>query len=65
MSQKAVYIVDAKRTPQAKSGAELKDVAAPFFASGLIRELLDHTALPQDKIDEVIIEDFDRTIFYR
>lgn len=55
MSQRAVYIVAAKRTPQAKSGADLKDVPAPYLASNVIRNILDSSELPEDVIDEVII----------
>jgi len=50
-----VYIVSAKRTPQAKSGADLKDVAAPFLGSYLIRQMADNANLPPMDVDEVII----------
>ncbi|MBK22609.1 MAG: acetyl-CoA C-acyltransferase [Halobacteriovorax sp.] len=49
-----VYIVDAKRTPQAKSGTDLKDVAAPYLGSYLVRNILDNTSIPADAVDEVI-----------
>jgi acetyl-CoA C-acetyltransferase len=52
---KAVYLVDGKRTPQVKAGAELKDIAAPFLGHYLIRHLVDKYALPLDQVDEVII----------
>lgn len=52
---KAVYLVDGKRTPQVKSGAELKEIAAPYLGHYLIRHLVDKYALPQDLIDEVIV----------
>lgn len=52
---KAVYLVDGKRTPQVKSGADLKDIAAPFLGHYLIRHLVDKYALPLDQIDEVIV----------
>lgn len=52
---KPVYLVDGKRTPQVKSGAELKDIAAPYLGHYLIRHLVDKYALPHDQIDEVII----------
>jgi acetyl-CoA C-acetyltransferase/acetyl-CoA acyltransferase len=55
MAMKPVYIIEAKRSPQAKSGAELKDVAAPFLGSYLVRNILDKTEIPADKIDEVIV----------
>jgi acetyl-CoA C-acetyltransferase len=52
---KAVYLVDGKRTPQVKAGAELKDIAAPYLGHYLIRHLVDKFALPVDGIDEVIV----------
>lgn len=52
---KAVYLVDGKRTPQVKAGAELKEIAAPYLGHYLIRHLVDKYALPHDQIDEVII----------
>lgn len=52
---KPVYLVDGKRTPQVKAGAELKDIAAPYLGHYLIRHLVDKYALPLDQIDEVII----------
>ena len=50
-----VYIVSAKRTPQAKSGTDLKDVAAPYLGSYLIRQMIDAANIPDTEIDEVII----------
>jgi acetyl-CoA C-acetyltransferase/acetyl-CoA acyltransferase len=52
---KPVYLVDGKRTPQVKAGAELKDIAAPFLGHYLIRHLVDKYALPTDQVDEVIV----------
>lgn len=52
---KPVYLVDGKRTPQVKSGADLKDIAAPYLGHYLIRHLIDKYALPTDMIDEVIV----------
>jgi acetyl-CoA C-acetyltransferase/acetyl-CoA acyltransferase len=52
---KAVYLVDGKRTPQVKAGAELKEIAAPYLGHYLIRHLVDKFALPLDQIDEVIV----------
>lgn len=52
---KPVYLVDGKRTPQVKSGAEIKDIAAPYLGHYLIRHLVDKYALPLDQIDEVIV----------
>jgi acetyl-CoA C-acetyltransferase len=52
-AQKPVYIVAAKRTPQVKSGAELKDVAAPFLGHYLIRQMVSEFGVTD--VDEVII----------
>lgn len=52
---KAVYLVEGKRTPQVKSGADLQEVAAPYLAHYLIRALMDKHGLPADAVDEVII----------
>jgi acetyl-CoA C-acetyltransferase len=52
---KPVYLVDGKRTPQVKAGAELKEIAAPYLGHYLIRHLVDKYALPLDQIDEVIV----------
>lgn len=52
---KPVYLVDAKRTPCVKSGADLKEIAAPYLGHYLIRHLVDKYALPFDQIDEVIV----------
>lgn len=52
---KAVYLVDGKRTPSVKSGADLKEIAAPYLGHYLIRHLVDKYALPNDMIDEVIV----------
>jgi acetyl-CoA C-acetyltransferase/acetyl-CoA acyltransferase len=49
-----VYIVDGKRTPQAKAGLDLKDVQAPYLGAYLVRHLIDNTSIPTDKVDEVI-----------
>ena len=35
MEFRDVYIVDARRTPQAKAGTELKDVPVPHLGVGL------------------------------
>lgn len=55
MTMKPVYIVEAKRTPQAKAGLDLKDVAAPYLGAYLIRQMMDTTGIPSDAIDEVIV----------
>lgn len=52
---KPVYLVDGKRTPSVKSGAELKEIAAPYLGHYLIRHLVDKYGLPGDVIDEVIV----------
>lgn len=54
MSMRDVYIVDGKRTPQAKSGLDLKDVQAPYLGSYLVKHLIDNTEIPTDMVDEVI-----------
>lgn len=52
---KAVYLVDGKRTPSVKSGADLKEIAAPYLGHYLIRHLVDKYALPFDQVNEVIV----------
>lgn len=52
---KPVYLVEGVRTPQAKAGTDLKDVAAPYLGHYLIRHFMDKFNLPSDVIDEVII----------
>lgn len=54
MSFKPVYLVEAKRTPQAKAGTALKDIQAPYLGAYLVRNLLDGTSIPNDAVDEVI-----------
>jgi acetyl-CoA C-acetyltransferase/acetyl-CoA acyltransferase len=54
MSMKDVYIVDGRRTPQAKSGLDLKDVQAPYLGAYLVKHLIDNTEIPNDMVDEVI-----------
>ncbi len=53
-SAKPVYIVAANRSPHAKSGTVLKDVAAPYLGAYLVRNLIDGTNIPDDQVDEVI-----------
>lgn len=55
MALNDVYIVDAKRTPQAKAGADLKDIPAPYLGAYLIRHMLDFAGIPNNEVDEVII----------
>jgi len=52
---KPVYLVDGKRTPCVKSGADLKEIAAPYLGHYLIRHLVDKHGIPSDKVDEVIV----------
>ncbi len=52
---KAVYLVEGKRTPQAKAGLDLKEVPVPNLGCGLIRNIMDSTGLPDDVIDDVIM----------
>lgn len=54
MSMRDVYIVDGKRTPQAKAGLDLKDVQAPYLGAYLVKHLIDNTDIPTDQVDEVI-----------
>ena len=54
MSMKPVYLVEGKRTPHAKAGAQLKDIQAPFLGAYLVRHLLDNTNIKNDEVDEVI-----------
>lgn len=50
-----VYLVSALRTPQAKSGMNLKDVPVPFLGTPLLRRIMDEHQLPNDGVDEVIV----------
>lgn len=52
---KTVYLVDGKRTPSVKSGADLKEIAAPYLGHYLIRHLVDKHGIPTDQVDEVIV----------
>lgn len=52
---KPVYLVEGKRTPQVKAGADLQEVAAPYLAHYLIRHLVDKHGIPADAVDEVIM----------
>lgn len=52
---KTVYLVDGKRTPQVKSGGEIKDIQAPFLGHYLIRHLADKHQIPNNEVDEVIM----------
>ncbi len=52
---KEVFIVDGRRSPQAKSGTTLKDIQAPFLGAYLVRKILDKANIPDDGVDEVIM----------
>ncbi|MCT4640679.1 MAG: acetyl-CoA C-acyltransferase, partial [Bacteriovoracaceae bacterium] len=52
---KPVYLVNGVRTPQVKSGADLKEIPAPYLGHYLIKHLLDQTSIPTDEVDEVIV----------
>ena len=54
MEFRDVFIVDARRTPQAKAGTELKDVPVPHLGVGLVRSMLDKLGVPSNEVDEVI-----------
>ncbi len=51
---KPVYLVEGKRTPQVKAGADLQEVAAPYLGHYLVRHLADKHGIPADGVDEVI-----------
>ncbi|MGB0452430.1 MAG: thiolase family protein [Bacteriovoracaceae bacterium] len=50
-----VYIVDARRTPQAKAGTVLAEVPVPYLGSILLRKMLDQAQIPNTEVDEVIM----------
>ncbi len=52
---KPVYLCSGVRTPQVKSGSDIKDVDAPYLGHYLIKHLIDETEIPNDAVDEVII----------
>jgi acetyl-CoA C-acetyltransferase/acetyl-CoA acyltransferase len=52
---KPVYLCSGVRTPQVKSGTDIKDVDAPYLGHYLIKHLIDETEIPNDAIDEVIV----------
>jgi acetyl-CoA C-acetyltransferase/acetyl-CoA acyltransferase len=54
MGANPVYLVRAHRGPQAKSGSDLKDVAAPHLANYIVRHIVDSSGIPSDQVDEVI-----------
>ena len=54
MQLNEIYLVDAKRTPQAKAGSTLMDVPVPHLGVELVRYLMDKHSIPTDAIDEVV-----------
>jgi acetyl-CoA C-acetyltransferase len=52
---KTVYLVEGKRTPQAKSGTDLKNVVAPYLGHYMIRNMMNATGIAADDVDEVIV----------
>lgn len=50
-----VYLVNGKRTPQAKAGAELSAIAAPYLGHYLIAHLCDVHGVNKNEVDEVIV----------
>ena len=54
MQLKEIYLVDSKRTPQAKAGTTLMDVPVPHLGVELVRFLLDKHNIPTDSVDEVV-----------
>jgi acetyl-CoA C-acetyltransferase/acetyl-CoA acyltransferase len=54
-AMKPVYLCQGVRTPQVKSGTDIKDIDAPYLGHYLIRHLMDQTEIPNDAVDEVIV----------
>ena len=54
MEGRVVYLVEGKRSPQVKSGTDLKDLSVPQLGVNLVRNLMDGSSLPFDSVDEVI-----------
>lgn len=52
---KPVYLVRGYRTPHVKSGADLKEIPAPYLGHYLVRHILDEVGIPNDVVDEVIV----------
>lgn len=52
---KTVYIVDARRTPQVKSGADISMIAAPYLGHYLVRQICDAQGVDKENVDEVIV----------
>jgi len=54
MEGRVVYLIEGKRSPQVKSGTDIKDLSVPQLGVYLLRNLMDGASLPPDVIDEVI-----------
>ena len=54
MQLNEIFLIDAKRTPQAKAGTSLMDVPVPHLGVELVRYLLDKHCIPNDSVDEVV-----------
>lgn len=52
---KKVYIIAAKRTPIGSFLGTLSTVHPSDFAAGVVKNILDKTKVPKDKIDELIL----------
>ena len=52
---KEVVIIDGFRTPYAKAGTALKDMAADELGAAVVRELVARTGINKELIDEVIV----------
>lgn len=55
MAMREVYLASGVRSPHAKAGSVLKDVAAPHLGAYLLRHLMDENQIPLTEVDEVII----------
>lgn len=51
---KPVYLVDGRRTPQARAGTALKDVPPQALGYPLVRAMLDTAGLEGHQVDEVV-----------
>jgi len=54
MTNREVFLVEGKRSPQAKAGMDMKDIPAPYLGHYLIRHIMDKMIIPNDVIDGVI-----------
>lgn len=51
----AVYLVEGLRSPQAKAGTKLKEIAAPYLGHYLVRHLANKFGIDDKAVDEVIV----------